>query len=115
MIRFRVSQSLALNLLLLTVLGAHGRSVPPADPRPGYAGDAACAACHTPQSSTYTHTSHHLTSQTVTKDSVLGSFTAGSNVLMIVDPSHATAEPGLYFKMERKDGGYYQTATTGWG
>jgi hypothetical protein len=46
---------------------------------------------------------------------VLGSFAEGSNVLMIVDPSRAVAEPGLYFKMEEQDGSYYQTAATGWG
>jgi hypothetical protein len=45
---------------------------------------------------------------------VLGSFQEGSNVLTIVDPT-ATAEPGLYFKMEAKDAGYYETAVTGWG
>lgn len=36
-------------------------------------------------------------------------------MLMILDPKRATAEPGLYFKMEQKDGGFYQSAVTGWG
>jgi len=34
---------------------------------------------------------------------------------MIVDPAHATAVPGLYFRMEEKGGSYYETAVTGWG
>jgi len=46
---------------------------------------------------------------------VLGSFADGSNILMIVDPAHATAEPGLFFRMEEKNGSFYQSAVTGWG
>jgi hypothetical protein len=46
---------------------------------------------------------------------VLGSFRAGANILMIADPARTSPEPGLYFKMEAKDGGYYQTAVTGSG
>jgi hypothetical protein len=83
--------------------------------RSRYVGDAACGSCHKEQSLPYLHTSHHLTSQLANKDSVLGSFQEGSNVLMIVDTARTTAEPGLYFKMEAKDGGYYETAVTGWG
>lgn len=110
----RVCQSLALNFLLLAIIGAHGQTISPAESRPGFSGDAACASCHTAHSSTYIHTSHHLTSQTVTNSSVKGSFTEGSNTLTIIDPARTTAEPGLYFKMERMDSGYYQTAVTGW-
>ena len=113
MIQFRAALLLALTCLLATAL-LPGQS-PSRDPRPSYAGDAACASCHTIQSSAYLHTSHHLPSQPVNKSTVLGSFADGSNVLTIVDPAHATAEPGLYFKMEQKDGGFYQTAATGWG
>jgi len=80
-----------------------------------YVGDAACLSCHQKQGLSYLHTAHHLTSQVANKDSMLGSFQDGSNVLMIADPVHATAQPGLFFKMEKKDGGYYETAVTGWG
>jgi cytochrome c553 len=82
--------------------------------RANYVGDAACISCHKKQGPSYLHTSHYLTSQPANKESVLGSFQAGSNVLPIVDPAR-TAEPFLYFKMEAKDGGYYETAVTGWG
>ncbi|HTY83219.1 MAG TPA: multiheme c-type cytochrome [Silvibacterium sp.] len=83
--------------------------------RPGYAGDAACLDCHKDQGLSYIQTSHHLTSRLASKESVFGSFTPGSNVLMIVDPPRTTTEPGLYFMMEEKNGGYYETAVTGWG
>jgi len=78
-----------------------------------YVGDAACLSCHKDQTG-YEHTSHHLTSQLANAHSVLGSFSPGSNVLMIADPAHATTEPGLYFTMEEKNGSYYVTAVTGW-
>jgi hypothetical protein len=82
--------------------------------RTNYVGDVACVSCHKKQGLSYLHTSHYLTSQPANKESVLGSFQEGSNVLAIVDPT-TTAEPVLYFKMEAKDGGYYETAVTGWG
>jgi hypothetical protein len=90
-------------------IGMHGAA------RSKLVGDTACVSCHKEQSMPYLHTSHHRTSQLANKDSVLGSFQEGSNVLTIVDPTGTTAEPGLYFKMEAKDGGYYETAVTGWG
>ena len=76
--------------------------------------DQVCLRCHKGQG-TYLATSHHRTSQESSKDSILGSFrTNGSNVLMIADPAKAGDTPGLYFKMEEKDGGYYQMAVAGW-
>jgi hypothetical protein len=113
MVPSRVRLSVFAFSVVLFVVSAAGQSSP--DPRPGYVGDAACASCHASQSGGYEHTSHRLTSQPVTKDSVLGSFAAGSNVLKIVDPAREAALPGLYFTNEQKDGNYYQTAATGWG
>jgi hypothetical protein len=76
--------------------------------------DQVCLQCHTGQS-TFLATSHHRTSQESRRGSVLGSFRSdGSNVLMIADPAKAGDTPGLYFKMEEKDGVYYQTAVAGW-
>lgn len=76
--------------------------------------DQVCLQCHQDQS-TYEATSHHKTSQTSSKESILGSFrTDGSSVLMIADPAKAEDSPGLYFKMEQKADGYYQTAVAGW-
>jgi len=78
--------------------------------RAEYVGDAACLPCHKEQSLSYRHTSHHLTSQPADKDSILATFAEGSNILMISDPEKASLEPRLYFQMEAKDGGFYQTA-----
>ncbi|MDI3254040.1 MAG: multiheme c-type cytochrome [Bacillota bacterium] len=82
--------------------------------RPGYVGDKACIRCHQTEGLSYLHTSHHLTSQWADKASVLGNFLNGSNILIIHDPAAKNGEPGLYFKMEQKDGRYYETAVTGW-
>src|ERR1700678_4248422 len=68
-----------------------------------YAGDPACLSCKQEQSNTYVHTAHHLTSQPPDKDSILGPFSDGSNVLMIADPATVGDDPGLYFKMEAKN------------
>jgi hypothetical protein len=76
--------------------------------------DQVCLQCHTEQRA-FSATSHHRTSQESRRDSILGSFRSdGSNVLMIADPAKAGDTPGLYFKMEEKDGVYYQRAVAGW-
>ena len=101
----------------LALLGFVGAALQVATPPPAehkqYAGDAACLTCHQEQSTPYVHTAHHLTSQPGNKDSILGSFHDGSNVLMIADPATASDNPGLYFKMEAKPNGFYQTAVAG--
>ncbi len=96
------------------LLPAQDHAVDATPRRAGYAGDAACLACHKEQALHYEHTSHHLTSQLASPHSVLGSFRPGSNVLMISDPARATSEPGLYFRMDEKNGSYYEAAVTGW-
>jgi hypothetical protein len=99
--------------LLLAFLGLLGGGNQPQQGNK-YAGDAACLSCHREQSSSYLHTAHHLTSQPATRDSILGSFHDGSNVLMIADPKTAGDNPGLYFKMEARENGFLQTAVAGW-
>ena len=93
---------------LLTLLGFFAAG------REKYAGDAACLSCHQQQGDSYLHTAHHLTSQPPNRASILGSFRDGSNVLMIADPATAADHPGLYFEMEARNNGYYQTAVVGW-
>ncbi len=100
-----------------TTSGAALQAATQATPEPRhekFVGDAACLSCHRDQGTSYLRTSHHLTSQPADKDSILGSFHEGSNVLMIADPATATDNPGLYFKMEAKPNGFYQTAVAGW-
>jgi hypothetical protein len=82
--------------------------------REKYVGDAACLPCHREQSEPYQHTAHHLTSQPASASSILGSFLAEANVLMIADPAKAQEDPGLYFKMEARENNFYQTSVAGW-
>ena len=112
-----VALSMALLVALLGFLGAAFQPPTQATPEAQhgkYAGDPACLSCHRDQGTSYVHTSHHLTSQPANKDSILGSFHEGSNVLMIADPAAASDNPGLYFKMEARANGFYQTAVAGW-
>jgi Cytochrome c554 and c-prime len=78
--------------------------------QPGYAGDEACLPCHKELVISYRQTSHHLTSQLPDETSILGSFKVGGNVLMIANPETTDVEPRLLFKMDRREGSYYETA-----
>jgi Cytochrome c554 and c-prime len=77
------------------------------------AGDASCLPCHQAYSASYLRTSHHLTSQLANQNSILGSFSGSGSILKILDPVPGKTTPALYFRMEVKDGGYYQTAIAG--
>jgi Cytochrome c554 and c-prime len=71
--------------------------------RQNFVGDSACKECHGAIAETYLHTTHHLTSQLPTKDSISGSFASNGNVLK-------TGNPDLHFLMEARGGSFYQTA-----
>ena len=75
-------------------------------PRDNYVGDEACRSCHQAKVETFHRTAHYLTSRIPDKDSVLGNFNPDANVLK-------TSNPDLYFRMEAKDGGFFQTAVQG--
>jgi Cytochrome c554 and c-prime len=78
-----------------------------------YVGDQVCASCHRDQSVSYLQTTHHLTSNLPTKNSILGSFEEPASTLKIQDPAPVIGDPGLTYKMERKDDRFFQTAITG--
>jgi hypothetical protein len=59
-----------------------------------------------PQVDSFHQTAHFLTSATPTETSILGKFTPGDNILKTVNPN-------LYFQMEAKQGGFFQTAVAG--
>ena len=71
--------------------------------RTDFLGDAACQGCHQVIGDTYARTGHHLTSQLPNKNSILGKFTDGANILK-------TSDPDLHFRMEAKESGFYETA-----
>ena len=98
-------------VLLFHSAAAQNSGKPSAPPeRKGYVGDAVCLPCHQEQGAPYLRTAHHLTSQMPTAESILGSFSTGSNVLMIRDSRYSLFDPGLYFKMEADHDGFHQTA-----
>jgi hypothetical protein len=66
-------------------------------------GDDACGSCHQERVGSYHQTAHSKTSRRASRESILGNFNAGSNVLR-------TANPDLYFQMETTAGGFSQTA-----
>lgn len=86
----------------------------PSAPRDQYAGTAACLPCHKEKTASFIQTAHYLTSQLPGKDSILGSFSNGQNILMIADPKTAGEDPGLYFKMEARNDGFYETSVSHW-
>ena len=75
-------------------------------PRENYAGDDACRSCHQDKVEGFHQTAHYLTSRLPDANSVLGSFNPDRNILK-------TSNPNLFFRMEAKDGGFFQTAVQG--
>ncbi len=71
-------------------------------------GDAACVKCHTEVSKSYAHTAHHLTSQMPSGETILGSFKAPDNTLVISSARDEDAR--LAFVMEARADGFYETA-----
>ena len=71
--------------------------------RHDFLGDAACQECHREIVNTYARTAHHLTSQLPNKDSILGEFANGENILQ-------TGDSDLHFRMDAKENGFYETA-----
>ena len=112
MVRYCIAFLIAIGLCRAALAQVHSRTAGKNSgvERPGYAGDAACLPCHKKQTLSYFRTSHKLTSQPASKDSILGSFAEGSNILMISDAPKTSMDPRLYFKMEARNDGFHQTA-----
>ena len=70
-----------------------------------YVGDQECRACHARTVESYFRTAHHRTSRIAARDSILGSFSPGKNLLK-------TSYPDLSFRMEAKASGFYVTSET---
>jgi hypothetical protein len=82
----------------------------PEQDRSQYVGDAACVRCHEKETQTYVLTAHHLTSQSANRDTVWGAFAQGQNLLTISNPGEGSSDPHLYFQMESREDGLYETA-----
>jgi hypothetical protein len=115
-----LSLQVAISLVLLAASASQANSAqslsqavrhaPPPSTEPslpaGYVGDAVCQTCHQDKVETFHRTSHYLTSRLPEKDSILGKFTPDANVMK-------TSNPELFFRMEEKDNGFFQTAVEG--
>ncbi len=75
-------------------------------PSAGFVGDEACRSCHQQKTDTYHRTAHYLTSQIADKNSVVGTFNEGLNILR-------TSNPNLFFRMDANERGLFQTAVWG--
>lgn len=67
------------------------------------AGITACIPCHQPIVASYSKTAHSHSSARADAGTILGSFSEGRNILR-------TSKPEVYFKMEWRRDGFYQTA-----
>jgi Cytochrome c554 and c-prime len=109
--------------ILSLAVGSDGRQLPGA-PQPGrpaqasvvakpkMVGDGACLGCHQQYGTSYQSTCHHLTSRLAGPEAIHGSFSGSGSTLRIVDAVPGGG-PGLSFRMDIKNGGYYQTAIAG--
>ncbi len=123
----KFTRNLAAILLLLTIEAAGQGAVPQPNPPPGppqapsqtaplanansnprgnYVGDEVCRGCHQAEVETFHKTAHYRTSRLPDKDSILGNFSPGGNIFK-------TSNPDLFFQMERKDDGFFQTSVQG--
>ena len=76
------------------------------DPRgTSYAGSDACVGCHKTLSSSFAHTAHYLSTRIADSNTISGSFSKGSNELLINDSTE--------IRMEKRDSGFYQVLYTG--
>jgi hypothetical protein len=81
-------------------------SSPKPSPRENYVGDDKCRSCHQDKVESFHQTAHYLTSRLPDRNSIRGSFRQDANVLK-------TSNPDLFFRMEAKDDGFFQTAIQG--
>jgi hypothetical protein len=106
----RYVKELFIGVVLLVTQGLQAQQTPLSQAeslssRPNYVGDQACRVCHPDQAGSYVQTAHHRTSRPPSKESILGSFAEGRNILN-------TANAGLYFRMGSKADGFYETAVS---
>src|SRR5256885_8518397 len=80
--------------MLVSAVASGGGGTPPAK---------SCEACHRDIVATFRETAHFRTSADASARSIKGQFVAGRSILR-------TGSPGIYFRMERHDNAFYQTA-----
>jgi hypothetical protein len=68
-----------------------------------YVGDETCRSCHEDKAESYWNTAHHRTSRLPDKETILGSFAQGKNILK-------TSNLELSFRMDSRPDGFYETS-----
>lgn len=74
--------------------------------RSNHVGDEACRSCHREKVDTFHQTAHYLTSRLPDKNSILGKFAPDGGTIK-------TSNPELFFRMDQKPDGFFQTAVQG--
>jgi cytochrome c554/c'-like protein len=74
--------------------------------RQDYVGETVCESCHQEKAESFHQTAHYLTSRPPSRESILGSFSPDANVL-------TTRNPNLIFRMEERNGEFFQTSVEG--
>jgi hypothetical protein len=88
--------------LWLPLLGASPRRMLERMGPPSRGRSQSCRTCHQAIYDNYLRTAHYGTSAPAGSESIKGGFSEGHNTLR-------TRSANIYFKMERRDGGFYQT------
>jgi hypothetical protein len=96
-----VSRAFALVLWLTLPSSVFAAANP--NPRQDHLGDNACRSCHAAEVESFHQTAHFLTSSEPSEHSILGKFIPPNNTL-------PTSNPNLTFRMEEKNGNFFQTA-----
>jgi Cytochrome c554 and c-prime len=95
---------LALAPVTISQVSIGPKAAPTEAPAPSaYAGDSACAQCHRKEAEFYALTPHARDSASAAAKQIIGSFSAGQNVLH-------TSNPNLIVEMIAEPDGFYQSA-----
>jgi hypothetical protein len=100
------SPDLSLILLSGSTASPAGFNTVSSPSRPDYVGDEACSSCHKEKVESVHATAHYLTSRLPGADSIFGSFASNTNILK-------TSNPELFFRMDARDDGFFQTSVQG--
>jgi hypothetical protein len=106
--RFFLTLGVVCELLAAASLIGQSNPEPPVGKgaRSGYAGDEKCGSCHQQKLETFHQTAHYHTSAFPDAHSILGNFAPSQNIVK-------TSNPDLFFQMDQKADGFFQTAIQG--
>jgi hypothetical protein len=104
LVALALSPLIALGVVLVVSKRTPRRRPEPVRPA-NAVGDSTCISCHRDKAS-YEGTAHRVTMRAPTRESILGSFKSGENVLH-------TSTPDMHFRMDAESTGFYETLVVG--